>query len=113
MNCRLCSTSIDEPFSKAEIFKQYVNYFECGSCGYVQTEDPTWLNQAYASPINSSDTGIMVRNFSNISLVLATLIFLGKRSGRVVDYAGGFGFLVRLLRDKGINAFWLDPYSEK
>jgi len=89
-----------------------VQYFECAICGYVQTEKPTWLEEAYASPINPSDTGIMARNLYNVELVLASLALIGKRKGKVVDYAGGHGFLVRLLRDKGINALWADLYSE-
>ena len=53
----------------------------------------------------------MARNLLNVGLVLATLTLLGERNGTVVDFAG-YGFLVRLLRDKGVNAFWVDPYSE-
>lgn len=112
MNCRLCSSSKSRLFSNAKIFELDVQYYECRSCGYVQTEQPTWLDQAYASPINPSDTGIMARNVSNVGLVLASLTLIDGRRGKVVDYAGGHGFLVRLLRDKGINAFWVDPYSE-
>ena len=54
----------------------------------------------------------MARNLSNVGLVLASLALMKERRGKVVDYAGGHGFLVRLLRDKGINALWMDPYSE-
>jgi hypothetical protein len=70
------------------------------------------LEEAYASTINNSDTGIMSRNLSNISLVLATLILIKNRNSLVVDCAGGYGFLVRLLRDIGVNALWSDPYCE-
>ena len=52
--------------------------------GYVQTEDPTWLDEAYASPINPSDTGIMDRNLSNVELVLASLALMKERHGTVV-----------------------------
>lgn len=112
MNCRLCSSAISQPFSNAKIFEHDVQYYECEFCGYVQTEKPKWLDQAYASPINPSDTGIMARNLSNVGLVLASLALMKDRRGKVVDYAGGHGFLVRLLRDKGVGAFWADPYSE-
>ena len=30
----------------------------------------------------------------------------------MIDIAGGYGVLVRLLRDKGIDAFWEDKYCE-
>jgi hypothetical protein len=112
LKCRLCSSVILSQFSNAKILGHQVMYFECGICGYVQTEEPTWLDEAYKSPINPSDTGIMARNLSNVELVLATLALMKERHGTVVDYAGGYGFLVRLLRDKGIDAFWADPYSE-
>ena len=29
-----------------------------------------------------------------------------------MDYGGGYGILTRMLRDKGVNAFWFDKYSE-
>ena len=112
MNYRLCGNINLELFTSANLLKSKVNYFDCPICGYVQTETPSWLDEAYASPINSSDTGIMVRNLANTSLVVATLTCMGNRSGLVVDYAGGYGILVRLLRDAGIDAYWADPYSE-
>ena len=112
MNCRLCSSAISSTFANAKILGHTVKYYECDICGYVQTEEPTWLDEAYASPINPSDTGIMARNLSNVGLVLASLALMKERRGEVVDYAGGYGFLVRLLRDKGIDAFWTDPYSK-
>lgn len=112
MICRLCCSLISNSFSKSILLGREIEYFDCPSCGYVQTEKPTWLAEAYSSSINPSDTGIMARNLSNVFLVLATLNLLKDRSGRVVDYAGGHGFLVRLLRDRGIEALWADPYSE-
>jgi hypothetical protein len=110
--CRLCGKASAMKLFDADLLGRKVSYFDCTSCGYVQTEEPTWLGEAYASTINSSDTGIMARNLSNVSLVLATLTLMGRRKSQVVDYAGGHGFLVRLLRDIGIDALWTDPYSE-
>jgi len=112
VNCRLCNSLISNPFSEAELLGHRIKYFECTQCEYVQTEEPFWLEEAYASSINKSDTGIMARNLSNVRIVLATLTLMRKRTGKVVDYAGGHGFLVRLLRDIGIDALWSDPYSE-
>lgn len=89
-----------------------VNYFECRNCGYVQTETPYWLVRAYAEAINDSDTGIMVRNQANARIVLATLLMLRKLDGNLVDCAGGYGILVRLLRDYGVNALWSDRHCK-
>ena len=110
-HCRVCGHQVKElPFS-ALIRGALVYYFECDHCSYVQTQHPTWLEEAYAQPINPSDTGIMVRNIQNVELVISTLALLGSRRGRVIDCAGGYGLLVRMLRDKGINAFWSDQYA--
>lgn len=112
MDCRVCHRPLGTSFSEGRILDRNVEYFECAECGYVQTEEPTWLDEAYSSPINLSDTGIMARNLSNVNLTLATLTLMGAKSAQVVDYAGGYGLLVRLLRDKGVDAYWADPYSE-
>jgi hypothetical protein len=110
--CRCCSEVLKNQLFFAKLLKENVAYFECNNCGYVQTEEPYWLKDAYLSAINNSDTGIMMRNLSNISLVLGTLAMMSSRSALIVDYAGGHGFLVRLLRDIGINALWSDPYCK-
>jgi hypothetical protein len=110
--CRCCYNIIKRPLFSAKLLKRDVSYFECNNCGYVQTEEPYWLKEAYTSAINHSDTGIMARNLSNLSLVVATLTMMKMRSSLVVDYAGGHGFLVRLLRDFGLNALWSDPYCD-
>lgn len=110
--CRCCYNIIKKRLFSARLFKKDINYFECDNCGYVQTEQPYWLKEAYHSTINYSDTGILVRNLSNLSLVISTLTMMKMRSCSVVDFAGGHGFLVRLLRDMGINALWSDPYCE-
>ena len=111
-SCRCCKEKLKKQLFSAEILKKEIAYFECDNCGYVQTEEPFWLKDAYSSAINNSDTGIMSRNLYNVSLVLATLTLMKSRSSSVVDYAGGHGFLVRLLRDIGVDAFWSDPYCE-
>ena len=109
--CRVCGNNAKYLWS-ANLLDLTVRYFECEVCGYVQTEPPYWLDRAYAEAINDSDTGIMTRNLNNVQLVLATLVMLGGLRGRVVDYAGGFGILVRLLRDRGIDALWADRYCQ-
>ena len=88
-----------------------VDYFECPRCEYVQTQNPTWLSKAYESPINVSDTGIITRNLANLEVVISTLALLGCRRRKVIDCAAGYGILVRMLRDKGVDAYWNDPYA--
>lgn len=111
MNCRICG-NLTKLFSIGSVFDKNVKFFECNYCEYVQTEKPYWLEKAYASPINLCDTGILNRNQANLGIVLATLSVLSKRDGFVIDFAGGYGILVRLLRDKGVNALWADTFCE-
>ena len=112
MKCRCCENHIANKIFSEKIFKKEVAYFECDECKYVQTEEPTWLEEAYTNSINDSDTGIMLRNLSNVPLVMATMTLMHNRNSAIVDYSGGHGFLVRLLRDMGVNALWDDPYSK-
>jgi hypothetical protein len=109
--CRCCGSLVKQLFS-GQLIGQSVTYFECNKCGYVQTESPYWLDQAYADAINDSDTGIMLRNQLNARIVLATMLMLRKFDGTLVDCAGGYGILVRLLRDFGVNALWSDRYCK-
>jgi hypothetical protein len=110
--CRCCQNHASNEIFVGTLIGHQVRYCECPNCGYVQTETPHWLGIAYAEAINDSDTGIMVRNQVNARIVLATLLMLGKLNGTLIDCAGGYGILVRLLRDFGINALWSDRYCQ-
>lgn len=69
-----------------------------------------WLDKAYENAINNSDVGLVQRNLSDLKVTLVTIFLLHKSDHVIVDFAGGYGLLVRLLRDSGIDAFWLDRY---
>lgn len=110
-NCRVCKTPT-EFVGLGTVLQRKVSYFECQNCGFVQTEEPYWLEEAYKESINVSDTGIVARNLANRDVVLSTLFTLGGLDQKVVDFAGGYGLLVRLLRDKGVDAWHSDPYCK-
>lgn len=109
ISCRACGASAHYIFT-GPVIGETVRYYECASCHFVETEHPHWLDKAYASAINDSDTGLVGRNMHCARLTAATLLVMGKHKGRVVDFAGGYGLLTRLLRDMGFNAQWSDPY---
>lgn len=110
--CRICASIIENRSFSVQLLGRSVSYFECPSCSYVQTETPTWLEEAYTSVINDCDTGLIMRNQICAGMVLGTLSSLGKMQGRIVDCAGGYGILTRLLRDHGVDALWSDPYCQ-
>jgi hypothetical protein len=109
--CRACGAPTHLAFH-SKVLNRPVCYEACSVCGYLQTQTPDWLEQAYASAINIMDTGILYRNLLNVHRVVATLAALRRLHGRVVDHAGGYGVLVRLLRDAGIDAYWQDKYCD-
>ena len=78
MDCRVCHRPLGTSFSEGRILDRNVEYFECSECGYVQTEEPTWLDEAYSSPINLSDTGIMARN-SSVRLLIKEIQLIRNR----------------------------------
>ena len=109
--CRVCINETKFIF-KGILIEVPVKYYECLYCGYIQTESPYWLDKAYSKAINDSDTGIMARNQINAKIVLAAMWIIGGLNNTLVDYAGGYGILVRLLRDFGVNALWTDRFCQ-
>lgn len=112
MICKICSSNAHQVFISKILSKYDVKYFKCNECGYLFTEEPFWLEEAYSRPINLSDTGLLDRNiyFSKIISVLV-YFFLGKK-GIFLDYAGGYGAFTRLMRDIGFDFYWHDPYTK-
>jgi hypothetical protein len=94
----------------ALLLNREVSYQECDHCGYVQTQQPDWLEEAYTHALNDTDTGIVRRSLRCARIVSATLSVLGQLHKPMVDHAGGSGLLVRMLRDLGIDARWHDPH---
>lgn len=112
MNCKICNSQTKEVFQHVVLNKYMVKYYHCDHCGFLQTENPYWLEESYQRPINLSDTGYVSRNvyLARRALFLFTILF--GRKGTYLDYAGGYGLLTRLMRDYGLNFLWLDPYTQ-
>ena len=109
--CRICGTR-SEFFDEAKILQKYlVAYFRCDTCGFVQTEEPYWLGEAYASAISRLDTGILDRNISNRRITTAILNLLFPKAQRSLDFGAGHGIFVRLMRDSGFDFSWQDLYA--
>ena len=109
--CRVCDSMSNAVFRK-RVLDRDVNYFDCTKCGYLQTESPYWLDRAYADAIGDADTGIMLRSRLNVARVAFALTSLRQLRGRVLDVGGGYGILVRMLRDIGIDARWQDKHCK-
>lgn len=88
-----------------------VEYFRCSVCGFVQSENPYWLSEAYEHSITLSDTGVMARNLYLCDLASLAIFFFFERNGKFLDFSGGYGLLTRMMRDVGFDFFWHDKYS--
>ena len=110
-SCKVCGTPSDL-FGETEVLRKYrVQYFRCGMCGFIQTESPDWLEEAYSSAIARQDVGIMQRNLVNCEVTSGVLNLLFPQMSTAVDYGAGHGVLVRLMRDRGFNFFWSDLHA--
>jgi hypothetical protein len=112
LNCPICGLE-PERCLKVNVLGKYDQYmYSCKECGFLFFPSPHWLEEAYSAPIASTDTGLMLRNLK-ISEHLAVFLYFVLRDrgfGGYVDVAGGYGVLVRLMRDWGFQFFWQDKY---
>jgi hypothetical protein len=108
--CPICGDSIEFIFQEKVLRRHQVSYFSCGGCGLVQTESPFWLEEAYQSPIAAGDTGLVARNLDHCRFLEAFLPLAFPAAAKLVDLAGGYGLLARLLRDRGFHCYSTDPH---
>lgn len=107
--CRCCGRPAEAIFTST-VLGRTVSYYECAHCHYVQTEQPSWLDEAYADALNTTDTGIVRRSARTTRIVAGVMTMLGCLHEPMLDFAGGSGLLVRMLRDLGVDARWHDPH---
>jgi glycosyltransferase involved in cell wall biosynthesis len=112
MRCKVCDSRSKFFFSNKIINKYDVSYFQCSSCGFVQTEDPYWLDEAYSSPITDSDIGILMRNEMLFQLSGNIIMTFFNHDAKFLDYGAGYGLFVRMMRDRGIDFSWNDQYCD-
>jgi len=112
VNCRICDAAAEAAFSHTILTKYPCDYHYCEACGFLQTQEPYWLDEAYSSVIAATDTGLVQRNVAISKTLSVILFFLFDRHGSYLDLAGGYGMLVRLMRDVGFDFYWADRYCE-
>jgi 2-polyprenyl-3-methyl-5-hydroxy-6-metoxy-1,4-benzoquinol methylase len=108
--CHICDSGMNQ-FSQAQIMKKYsVKYYQCMHCGFIQTEEPFWLQEAYNDAITNSDIGMINRNITIEKITKAVIHCCFNSDGQFLDYGGGYGIFVRLMRDAGFNFYYYDRY---
>jgi hypothetical protein len=110
LRCKICLAE-SASFSRTKILNRHdVEYFRCSSCGFVQTEEPYWLAEAYADAIGPADVGLVQRNLRRVPIVTALICTFFRADGEFIDYGGGYGLLVRLMRDAGFDFYHSDGH---
>lgn len=99
-------------FKKKVLNKYDVTYYRCNETGFIQTEDPYWLDEAYSSAITKLDIGLPYRNIHLAETSGKLLALNFNKEGTFLDYAGGYGLFTRLMRDKGFNFYNTDKYCQ-
>jgi len=110
VNCPVSENRMEKVFSETVLKKYEVSYFLCNECGLLKTESPYWLDEAYQDAIADSDTGLVARNINNSKKLPAILNMLSVEKGKLLDIAGGYGLLTRIMRDNGYDCYTTDKY---
>jgi hypothetical protein len=78
----------------------------------LQTEEPYWLDESYSTAVSDADTGLVSRNLAIAERLTNLLYWCFDPKARYLDSSGGYGLLTRLMRDRGFDYYWHDPYCE-
>ena len=112
MQCKICGQDT-LPYARATIIGSYdIQYFQCPSCGFVQTEEPYWLDRAYSSAISDIDIGVVNRSVTFSRLTRNLILACFDSNATFLDYGGGPGVFVRMMRDAGFDFYIFDKYCE-
>jgi hypothetical protein len=101
---------VEPLFVTTVLGKHAVRYYRCVDTGFIQTEEPYWLQEAYAAVICPLDVGYMSRSIDMSRLTAGGIARYFDANKRFLDYGGGSGVLARLMRDAGYDFFRCDPY---
>jgi hypothetical protein len=111
-SCNICQAPASEHAGVLVRNKYDARLLRCSNCGFMFIDQPNWLAEAYAQPINRSDTGYVWRNLWARDRLRDCIELHLNPAGTFLDYAAGYGLLVRLMRDAGYDFRWSDLYCQ-
>ena len=98
-------------FASTTVLNKYkASYFLCPRCGFVQIEEPHWLSESYSEAITATDIGLLSRNTYYAVICGAVITCLFNSRASFLDYGGGYGIFVRIMRDAGFDFHWKDRF---
>lgn len=110
-SCPVCNSGTKPLFPAQILGKHQAWLHQCPSCGWAGYPHPHWLAEAYHDPIAITDTGLLARNIAISQALTSLLVEHRLHRLKILDAAGGYGVLTRLMRDIGHQCFWSDPYA--
>jgi hypothetical protein len=112
MKCAICLNELIACFQKNILNRYTVTYYSCEKCGFLQTEDPFWLSEAYTVAVHKMDIGLLSRCAYNSTRTRDIIYKYFQKDARFLDYGGGYGVFTRMMRDGGINFCHFDPHCD-
>lgn len=117
IDCRLCGSPSHLKFSRSDADGSKVSCYECAGCRSLQTETPTWLASEYARSARPDFLNLDTYAADRTQRGRTAAYFLWRFGGfarsahKLLDFGGGVGLMVRLLRDVGVDAHLYDKYA--
>lgn len=111
-DCPLCLRSLSWFGDGMVLDHVPVRYLRCDGCGSVVLPHPDWLDEAYSHAISPLDVGLLERCVQMANITTALVFAQGLRRGKFLDFAGGYGTLTRLMRDRGFDFRHHDPLCQ-
>lgn len=109
--CPICREIANVAFSVCIRNERSEPLFRCSECSFRFFAEPDWLERSFSEDLNELDLGSVARCLVVADFV--TAVFPPHRNGyTALDWGGGDGLLTRLLRERGINCVWQDPFAK-
>lgn len=112
MKCKICGKAAPLLFRRQILRKHDVAFFRCGTCEFIQTEEPYWLEEAYSSAISDLDLGPVNRAITGARMTEGLILAGFDTDAKFADWGGGYGVFTRLMRDQGFDFYWFDRYCQ-
>lgn len=112
MICPICSSPLSPIFKAMILSSLEITYFKCHLCGLIKTEEPYWFEDAYSEAIGDLDVGLVRRSMGLVPKVRYLIEKNFSSDGVFLDFAGGYGLFVRMMRDVGFNFYRQDKFCQ-
>jgi hypothetical protein len=112
MTCKICKGATHKISEQLVLQKYQVAYHQCSTCHFIQTDEPFWLAEAYNTAITALDIGLINRNLHFQKKIPVLLDAFFPNAQTMLDYGGGYGMFVRMMRDHGYEFYRQDNYCE-